>query len=379
MILLIPAYEPDAALPALVREALRADPSLYVLVVDDGSGSAYSGVFAAALAAGAEVIGYPHNQGKGHALKTGFARAIALGGDDVVTADSDGQHRVADILRVAERVRGGDAMVLGGRRFSGDVPLRSRVGNTVARAAFRLATGVSVHDTQTGLRGFPQRMMPELLRIGGERFDYELAMLLAAPDRISEITVETVYLEHNASSHFRPLVDSVRVLRPLLRYVAASFGSFLLDLALLQLISAVTGSLLAGVIGARLVSASANFVVNRRLVFGAGGRMRTDALRYAALALGLLAANYVALLALTGAGVPLLAAKLVTEVGLYVLGFAAQRAFVFARRLPASAARHPAARQHPTAPPADASLRGTPSRFEGAPRGGAREPSASLS
>jgi glycosyltransferase involved in cell wall biosynthesis len=332
VIVLIPAYQPDASLPALVRALRNADASLRLLVVDDGSGPAYAGVFAAVRAAGGETIGYPHNGGKGHALKAGFAHVLAAGADDVVTADSDGQHRAADILRVAQRVRHGDALVLGGRRFTGDVPWRSRFGNLVARGAFRLATGVAVHDTQTGLRGFPAAMLPELLRIGGERFDYELAMLLAEQKRLDEIPIETVYLHENASSHFRPLVDSVRVLRPLLRYAAASLASFLLDLVLLQLISWATGSLLLGVLGARVVSASANFVLNRRLVFGGGGRMRADALRYAGLALGLLAANYLALLALSSAGVPLLAAKLITEAGLYVIGFAAQRWFVFARR-----------------------------------------------
>lgn len=332
MIVLIPSYQPDASLPALIRSLRRADPELRLLVVDDGSGRAYAGVFAAARDAGAETIGYPVNGGKGHALKAGFAHILETGTDDVVTADGDGQHRVGDILRVAERVRRGDALVLGGRRFTGDVPLRSRVGNAVSRAAFRLATGVSVHDTQTGLRGFPAAMLPELLRIGGERFDYELAMLLAEQRRLDEIPIETVYLEQNASSHFRPVRDSLRVLAPLLRYAGASLLSFGLDLVLLQLLSGVTGSLLLGVVGARVVSASVNFALNRRLVFGAGGRLRADALRYAGLALALLAANYLTLLALTAAAVPLLPAKLITEVGLYVLGFAAQRWFVFARR-----------------------------------------------
>ncbi|NQX28433.1 glycosyltransferase family 2 protein [Microbacteriaceae bacterium VKM Ac-2854] len=332
MIVLIPAYRPDAALPALIRTLRAADPTLRVLVVDDGSGPAYAGVFAAVRDAGGETIGYPVNAGKGHALKSGFAHVLATGADDVVTADSDGQHRAADILRVAERVKRGEALVLGGRRFTGDVPLRSRFGNAVSRAAFRLATGVAIRDTQTGLRGFPSSMLPELLRIGGERFDYELAMLLAEQRRLDEIPIETVYLHGNASSHFRPLLDSVRVLRPLLRYATASMASFLLDLLLLQLISWATGSLLLGVVGARLVSASLNFALNRRLVFGAGGRMRADAMRYAGLAAALLVANYLALLALTAAGMPLLPAKLITEVGLYLVGFAAQRFFVFARR-----------------------------------------------
>ncbi|CAN5374428.1 bifunctional glycosyltransferase family 2/GtrA family protein [soil metagenome] len=336
MIILIPAYEPDSRLTALVTELRTADPSAGILVVDDGSGPHFARVFAAAQAAGAEVIGYGTNRGKGRALKTGLRHLREnYPGHDVVCADSDGQHTVRDILRIAEQTRDADgAMILGGRRFTGEVPLRSRAGNAISRAAFRLATGVPVHDTQTGLRGYPAGLVDWLLDVKGERFEYELNVLLqsrAAGVAIEEVEIETVYLEHNASSHFRPVVDSAKVLAPLLRFAASSLGAFVIDAVGLILLFQLTGSLVLSVVGARLVSATVNFLVNRHAVFGGGrGSLRRDILRYLALALALLASSYVWLTVLTQWGVPLAPAKLITDVTLYVVSFQVQRRFVFA-------------------------------------------------
>lgn len=347
MLVLIPSYEPDARLTDLVAALVQAAPEATVLVVDDGSGPEYALAFDLARAAGARVIGHALNRGKGAALKTGLRHALQHHpGETVVCADSDGQHRVADVLRVVAAAEAVNAqhghpltLVLGGRRFAGDVPARSRLGNAVARRLFRTAAGVRVGDTQTGLRAFPAAMVPWLLEVPGERFEYELAVLLAAGSaghRLEEIEIETVYLDRNSSSHFRPVVDSWRVLRPLVGYALSSLTAFALDLVLLQVLSTATGSIALGAVGARAVSASVNFVVNRQLVFRRRRRRPAiqDALRYAALAAILLAANVGLLELLTSLGTPLLAAKLAAEAVLYVAGFAVQRSMVFAAGRP---------------------------------------------
>jgi putative flippase GtrA len=331
MIILIPAFEPNATLVTLVRDLRQTAPWMGILVVDDGSGPAFEPIFREVQDAGAEVIGTRDNHGKGHALKLGFRHVLATSpGTDVVTADSDGQHAVADIVRIASRVEEGDgALVLGGRRFAGDVPLRSRFGNTVSRRLFRLSTGVDIHDTQTGLRGIPADLVEHMLEIPGERFEYEQSMLVDLCRQIDEVEIETIYLEKNASSHFRPVLDSIRVLLPVLRFGLVSFGSFLIDTVMLQVLFWVSGSLGLSVFGARLVSASTNFLANRRFVFGATGDTRRRVIRYLMLAGGLLAASYLALQSLTGLGVPLLAAKVISEGGLYVVSFLVQKTFVF--------------------------------------------------
>ena len=334
MIVLIPAFEPGPSLADVVRQLRLASPATRVLVVDDGSGPDYDPAFRAARAEDAEVLRYETNAGKGHALKVGLRHILSTyPGEDVVTADCDGQHCTADILRVAGRLRGSDgAMVLGGRRFAGAVPARSRFGNAVSRLGFRLATGLAVHDTQTGLRGFPAGMVEWLLTLDGERFEYELTMLMRSREAgvaIDEIPIETIYLEQNASSHFRPVVDSLRVMRPLLVFAAVSFGSFVVDVVALELLYLATGALATSVVGARLISGTGNFLANRRVVFRATGGVLRHAARYLALALTLLGASYAGIALLTGVGMPLLAAKLLSDAALYVVGYLVQRWFVF--------------------------------------------------
>ncbi len=337
MIILVPAYEPRESLVTLVTDLRELDSQVTVLIVDDGSSPTFAPVFDRAAEEGAEVIGYRENRGKGHALKVGFAHIRAhFPNEDVVTADSDGQHLPADILRIADRLRSEPgAMILGGRAFSGDVPARSRFGNTLSRGLFRMATGLSVRDTQTGLRGFGSTLLEWLDTIPGERFEYELAMLLRAKEsgvKIVEVPIETVYLDGNSSSHFRPVVDSLRVMRPLALFGLSSLGSFLLDVVGVQLLLALTGSLAIAVFGARVISGTANFLINRHLVFGATeSRSRRQVIRYVALAAGIVAASYLGILALTGLGVPLLAAKVVVDVVLYIVSYQMQRLLIFAR------------------------------------------------
>ena len=258
MIVLIPAYEPDRRLVALVDALRSADPELHVLVVDDGSGPASGPVLDAVRDLGCTVLAHPSNRGKGATLRTGLAYvASSWPGEEVVTADSDGQHSVVDVLRVADEVRRTGAMVLGVRGFDGAVPVRSRLGNSASRLLFRLATGTALRDTQTGLRGYPAALLPWLLTVPGDRFEYELRVLLQAARRrlaIEQLPIATIYLEGNASSHFRPLVDSARVYAPLLVFLCSSLAAFAVDTAALLVLDSLTGTLLLSVVGARLLS-----------------------------------------------------------------------------------------------------------------------------
>lgn len=335
MIVLIPAYEPDERMLELV-DALGAE-GCRMLVVDDGSGADSSPLFADVERRGVEVLHQAQNTGKAGALRRGLAHIAARWpGEDVITADSDGQHRPADIAAVAEATSGGEALVLGGRSFSGDVPLRSRFGNAVSRALFRMSGG-ALHDTQTGLRGIPASRIPEVLAVAGERFAWEMNVLLDFTRRripIREVPIETVYLDENASSHFRPVRDSFAVLWPLLRYVLVSVGSFVLDVAALHVLYAVSGELLLSAIGARTVSAAVNFALNRVLVFRANGadRLRGQLARYLLLACTLLAGSYLAMSVLIGWGVPVLPAKIAAESAASICGFMLQQGYVFATR-----------------------------------------------
>ena len=338
MIILIPAYEPDVRLVTLVHALRATRPDFPVLVVDDGSGPGYRKVFAAAEDAGATVVHHPVNLGKGRALRTGFDHVLRTDpGEGVVCADCDGQHTVGDVLAVADRVETtGADVVLGARQFTGRVPLRSRFGNAATRGAFRAATGQAVQDTQTGLRAYPAASLPWLLTLPGDRFEYELVALLRAAQEgltIEEVPIETVYLDENASSHFRPVVDSARIYGPLLRFSASSLVAFAVDTVALLALVALTGELLWSVVGARVVSSTVNFLVNRHWVFHRRrSPLARQAARYWLLVVVLAVAGYGGLWALTTIGVPLLVAKVTTDAVLFVVGFQVQRTSVFAGR-----------------------------------------------
>ena len=336
MYVLIPAYQPDARLPRLILELHRADPSTKIVVVNDGSGQKFSDIFEAAATAGAHVISYENNRGKGYALREGFTwiRDSASNPQEcVVTADADGQHTLTDIFRVGRTCTDTGKSVLGVREFVGHVPARSRIGNTATSALFWLATGWKLKDTQTGLRAFPVALLPELLKVQGDRYEYELRVLLhLAKFRhpVTQIPIETIYEAGNPTSHFRPLQDSARIWAPLLKFAASSGVATVIDYVLVLVLNALTGALFFPVIAARLVSASVNFAMNRRVFEATGVPLRRSALRYAALAVAVVAGSYTMLAVLTGIGIPLWIAKIIADTTMYLVSYSAQSRYVFA-------------------------------------------------
>ena len=286
--ILIPAYKPDDKLVALTDQLLTHD-DLKLVVVDDGSGEAFRPVFEA-LDKRVTLISYPDNKGKGGALKTGIRYIMdhMPECERLVTADADGQHRYADIRRVldkSEEMPG--ALVLGSRAFDGDVPLRSRFGNAMTRQVFAIASGVKVRDTQTGLRGFDRDGMRLFVDVPGDRYEYEINMQLTAARAempIYEVTIETVYLNDNESSHFNPLKDSLRIYACILKFACSSLICFGIDYVLFQLLRTFIPLTWVSNLLARIVSASVNFTLNKKLVFKGNEKTLPAVLKYAALA-----------------------------------------------------------------------------------------------
>lgn len=332
---LIPSYEPDERLLGLVRQ-LQEETDMPIVIVDDGSGPRYREIFAQAEDLGCTVLTHPVNLGKGRALKTGFRHMQKLG-DAVVCADSDGQHLPKDIARIADALSARPShIVMGSRYFTGKVPFRSRFGNSVTRLIYAFSTGRRIQDTQTGLRGFGPELLDWLLEVPGDRFEYEMNMLLEAQTEgvaIYEVPIETVYLNKNESSHFRPLADSARVYLPILKFSASSLMSAVLDFALVALIQMMTVNLFFAVAGARLFSSVFNYTMNRTYVFARGHKrssVYSSMPRYFALVIAVMLLNYVFMVLYhTGVGIPLMAAKLLTEGSVFLFSFWAQRRFVY--------------------------------------------------
>lgn len=337
-IALIPAYEPDQMLPALLCEIRAA--GFEAVLVDDGSGSAYAGIFRE-CAGYAAVLTHTENKGKGRALKTGleYINRHFDGGYTVVTLDADGQHRVADAQKVCETAREHpDSLILGSRKLNKRTPARSKFGNMITRLVYRLSTGLRVKDTQTGLRAFDSRLVPTFLEISGERYEYEMNVLLECARRkipILETEIETIYYNNNAASHFDTLRDSCRVYREILKFSASSFAGFLVDYGLYSLFSFLTASwgsagLWVSNIAARVVSASVNYLINRKLVFKSKKNAAKSALQYFLLAAAILAGNTLMLNFLAGnLGINRFAAKICTEILFFVVSWLIQRFLIF--------------------------------------------------
>ena len=331
-IALIPAYEPDDKLLNVARD-LR-DNDIDVIIVDDGSGSGCSDIFSQASEY-AHVLVHPENRGKGAAIKTGL-QYISENFESpytVVTVDADGQHKVPDAIRVIKRSEETpDSLILGSRQFTGKVPLRSRFGNTITRFVFRISSGVKVYDTQTGLRGFSDSLIPKLLNIPGERYEYEMNMLMSfAKEKIPiiEEKIETVYLDDNSSTHFDTVRDSYRIYKEILKFSGSSLISFCVDYSLYCLFLALSGQIVFSNIFARIISASVNYTLNRRVVFQSKVSILRSVLQYIALALFIIAVNTCILKALTNVGFNRYLIKIPVEVLMFALSWFVQHKIIF--------------------------------------------------
>ena len=338
---LIPAFKPGACLPDLAQQLQRA--GLIVVVVDDGSGPQYAPVFRK-VKQWAEVLSYPENRGKGHALKTGLSYLAALSGSPtvVVTLDADGQHRVADALRIRdEALQHPGALILGCRSFGKGTPLKSQFGNTVTRMVFQLSTGKKVQDTQTGLRAFSTPLLNMLGALEGERYEYEMNVLLScarAKIPIREVEIETVYFDGNAGSHFHPLRDSFLIYSELFKFAASSLAGFFIDYSLYTILTILTAGL--GTVSvplsnicARAVSAAANYWINRRFVFQNRGSVAKSASMYFTLAACILAGNTLLLNFLVEQlSLNKFLAKLLTELTFFMFSWMVQKFFIFRRK-----------------------------------------------
>lgn len=224
-VVIIPAYQPEETLTELTQKLLAA--GLGVLVVDDGSDAEHQPIFDTLL--GATVIHAPQNEGKGAALKRGFAAVKEHFPDctHFVTADADGQHSVTDILRVIKELERGAEFVLTTRRFKRDMPARSKFGNDLSRFIYTLLTGHWFADNQSGLRGFTVDNIDWLLKVKGEKYDYEMNMLYYADKQritVTTLPIEAIYIDGNRSSHFHPVRDTLRIYGRLFSSAWASFA-----------------------------------------------------------------------------------------------------------------------------------------------------------
>ena len=344
VMIVIPSYEPRQNVVPFIKQ-LGEQTNREILVIDDGSGSAYCQTFQQLSELPfVTLLSYPHNRGKGFALKTGFQKIVEgyPHVTTVLTVDSDGQHSIGDIQRMIDCAEGSceRVFVLGTRTFSREsTPLKSYWGNRISSVLFYLAAGVHCADTQTGLRGLDARLLPELLKIPGERFDFEMNMLLRSKSmggRLTQLPIATIYEENNVHSHFRPIRDSVLIYKPLLRYLASAVVSSGLDLFAFAVFFLFLGGseamILPATILARLLSGVVNYMLTRSWVFRDDRSVSSTAWKYGLLFLGQMLLSSLGVRLLMNLIPMALFSKILVDGLLFVVGFMIQNRLIFQQR-----------------------------------------------
>jgi putative flippase GtrA len=338
-VVLIPAYEPEKVLLDIVMPLAESNALEAVIIVDDGSGHAYRDYFEKiSTMPKVHVLRHFVNLGKGAALKSGLNYAACTFKDcpGVITADADGQHRFEDILSVVESfVSNPKKMVLGVRDFTGRLPLRSRVGNLLTRTTFRLLVGQNISDTQTGLRGIPRWLIPRLLKIKQDGYEFELEMLLVCKYEnieIVETDIQTIYIDNNISSHFNPLLDSMRIYFVLLRFTIVSLFTAVVDNIVFILAFPLCNSIIGAQVIGRIAATVFNYLGNKKAVFHSDAKNVHALPKYLLLVVvsGLISYGMITLI-VSRTSMDVVPAKIIAETIIFLFNFAIQREFVFKR------------------------------------------------
>lgn len=285
--ILIPALNPSEDLIEYVK-CLQSRGFHHILVVNDGSRAECKVIFDEINSIdGCSVLNHAVNLGKGRAMKNGFNyflnRTDVSEYTGIITVDSDGQHSVEDVEKVAISLEENpDSLIMGCRDFSLDfVPKKSSFGNKMTCRIFHLLYGVNLRDTQTGLRGFPTGIIPKFIQLYGERFELETNMLIEAALKkipIKEVEIRTIYIDNNSETHFRPIQDSWAIysliFKSFLLYMCSSLASFVIDIGLFQLfitifkwVGITNGYIMGATVTARVFSSLFNYAVNKSVVF----------------------------------------------------------------------------------------------------------------
>lgn len=345
----IPAYEPPMKFINYLSDLISGGADS-VIVVNDGSSTKYQEVFDKAKdISGVTVLEYSENHGKGYALKHAFSYVRERFSENtvIVTADCDGQHSVSDVLRLAKSSsENKGCLILGARDFSSpNVPKRSRFGNLNTRRMFSLLYGLKVTDTQTGLRAFSYAMLDKMLAISGNRFEYEMNMLIVLFKQnveFKEIPIETIYEKKpddvERRSHFKTIADSVKVWGVLLKnvnfYVFGAIISALVDFSIYTLCIYLffanldfTNAKIFSSLTARILSSIVNFFFNYKFVFQGKGKWAI--VRYYTLWICILTSTTLITTYLNVFNIPPVTFKAMTDLLLAMVSYRVQTVWVF--------------------------------------------------
>lgn len=300
IVIIIPAYNPDEKMMSFINDINMAGYK-NIIIVDDGSREDTKKYFKQAEKIyNCRIISHSINLGQGRAYKSAFNYYLSetdgyyedsIG---IIQCDCDGQHRIEDINRCAELLRSNpQKFILGVRDFSDkSIPFRSRFGNNCTSFVFKVFCGMDLKDTQTGLKGIPRSFIPALMETPGERFEYASSCLLETKKQgleIIQFPIQTIYINGNETSHFNPLLDSIRIYSLILKYLMSSLSAFIIDIILYSVFLSLLRGLpiiyhvIYATYMARFVAGAYTFVVNKQLVFREKGSVLSSGIKFAIL------------------------------------------------------------------------------------------------
>ena len=154
----IPAFNEEEKLPEILKELKNITDS--IIVCDDGSTDNTAKI---AEKMGAIVITHERNLGYGGAIRSLFLKARELESDMLVTLDSDGQHRISDVLPVVEPILKNQADLVIGSRFltenQEDMPKYRKIGIKMITSLANSSLENAVSDSQSGFRAYSREIL----------------------------------------------------------------------------------------------------------------------------------------------------------------------------------------------------------------------------
>lgn len=211
---IIPTFNNDKTLGRVIQDVLKYTDENRLIVVNDGATDT-TGQVLEQYNAGLTIINNNINRGKGYSLRKAFSKAIELGFQNAITMDSDGQHFASDIPNfIVAAMENKGALIMGSRNMGQDgVPAKSSFGNKFSNFWFKIETGISLPDTQTGYRLYPLDEIDKL-KLFTNKFELEIEVIVKLAWRdvpVVSIPVDVFYAQEGRVSHFRPIKDFARI------------------------------------------------------------------------------------------------------------------------------------------------------------------------
>ncbi len=211
-VVIMPTYNNAGTIAEVIGDVKKFTAD--VIVVNDGSTDETRNILASIN--DIRVIDYPHNKGKGYALKLGLKKAYEWGFRYAITIDSDGQHYADDIPAFIEKIEEKPgSLLIGARNLTADnMPSKNTFANKFSNFWYKVETGKTLTDTQSGFRLYPLEKLQKIHFIT-RRYEFEVEVIVRAAWRgvnVENIPIKVYYPPvEERISHFRPLKDFTRI------------------------------------------------------------------------------------------------------------------------------------------------------------------------